>query len=54
MDNFGFSNQVDLDASPNKLPGDIYLKLRDALDNNPPDKDWRALVRAVEDKFHIK
>ena len=54
MDSFGFSYQVDLDASPNNLPGETYLKLRDTLDLNPPDKDWRALVRAVEDKYHIR
>ena len=53
MNSFGFRDQIDLDGSPNNLPCDIYMQLRDKLDTNPPDKDWRALVRAVEDKYYI-
>ena len=53
MSNFGFRSQVNLDGSPHDLPFDLYRELREKLDRNPPDKDWRALVRAVEDRYYI-
>lgn len=54
MDSFGFSSQIDLNGSPTYLPADIYLKIRETLDTNPPDRDWRALVRAVEKQYRIR
>jgi len=54
MPTFGLNAKIDLDGSVRSLPGNVFLKIRDKLDTNPADRDWRALVRAVDQTFNIK
>lgn len=35
------------------LPADIYINLRNQLDNNPSDSNWQALKQAVEKDYKI-
>jgi hypothetical protein len=51
---FGLKNGIDLNDSIVELPAKIFSELRDKLDTNPADKDWRALARAVEKEYRIK
>lgn len=53
MSKYGLKS-LDLDVALTELPGNIFQELCKQLDNNPEDKDWRALVRAVEDKYELR
>ncbi|KAL4227378.1 lymphoid tissue lymphoma translocation [Mactra antiquata] len=53
MSQYGLNTTIKLDGSVNDLPVDVFVKIRDELDHNPPDKDWRALACAVENKLVI-
>ncbi|KAH3829693.1 hypothetical protein DPMN_102921 [Dreissena polymorpha] len=48
MPALGLNPQIDFDGSINELPGNVFIKIRELLDRNPADKDWRALIRCVE------
>lgn len=52
--NFGLCSNIDPNGSINDLPGKTFFALRDQLDTNPADKDWRALARVVENEYKIK
>lgn len=54
MSKYGLNTRINLDAGTNALPIDVFVKIRDQLDQNPQGKDWRALVCAVETGFIIK
>jgi hypothetical protein len=51
---FGLKKGIDLNGAISRLPGKIYLELRDKLNTNPEDKDWRALAAAVEKEYKIE
>ena len=54
MSDFGLSPKIDPNGPVSTLSGSSFIALRDTLNTNPPDKDWRALIRAVEKKYRIR
>ena len=54
MSDFGLSTKIDPDSPVSDLPGKVFISLRDTLNTNPADKDWRALIRAVENKYKLR
>lgn len=54
MSEFGLNTKVDPNRGLQYLPGDKFLKIRNQLDTNPSDKDWRALARIVDGKYSVK
>lgn len=51
---FGLNYDIDLNGSINELPAKTFITIREKLDTNPADRDWRALARVVENEYHIE
>lgn len=54
MPAYGLNPSIDLEGCIRSLPANVFIKIRETLDRNPADRDWRALVRAVDQKYEIK